>query len=195
MTSGTWPVASGNRRRSPVRVVAFLSLVACYLSLVSCGFHLRGAVQLPAAMARTQLTGTPARSALADDITAALELAGVQVVQDDAGAVLDITQEQSGRRLLSVDNLGRASEYELSYRLGYELRAPTPIDAAANPKLKPKVWVPAQVVTVTRDFVFDPNNVLSSGDEETQIRSEMRRSAVRQMLVRLQAQLRDKELK
>ncbi len=186
-------LTTGFARRLRFALV-ILSLVSCASFLSACGFHLRGAVQLPTAMARTELSGTTARSALADDITAALELAGVQVVQEGAGAVLHITQERSGRRLLSVDNLGRASEYELSYQLGYELHAPTPIDAAANPKVTPKIWVPAQVVTVTRDFVFDPNNVLSSGDEETLIRSEMRRSAVRQMLVRLQAQLRGREL-
>lgn len=177
-------------------VLIISSLVSCISLLSACGFHLRGAVQLPAAMARTRITGTAPRSALADDIAAALETAGVQVVGGDAGAVLQIIRERNARRLLSVDNLGRASEYELSYQLSFELRAPTPIDAAANPKLaKPKIWVPEQTVTVLRDFTFDPNNVLGSGNEESLIRDEMRRSAVNRMLVRLQAQLRGKELK
>lgn len=190
-------VTGGRRRPGGSRIPASLPLAALLALLLSgCGFHLRGAVHLPAVMARTQLDGTKPRSPLADDISFALEAAGAEVVESDAGAVLRITRERNRQRLLSVDSLGRASEYELSYELGFELHAPVPIDAAANPKAPPPaVWVPEQVITVTRDFTFDPDHVLGKSDEQTVIQSEMRRSAVRRMLERLEAELHGKELK
>ncbi len=169
----------------------FLSLVTCYLSLVSCGFHLRGAVTLPPQMERTQLLGVEARGPLAAEITAALEDAGARVVAGDATAQLVISGERQARRLLSVGSTGRASEYEITYRFSFELRAPAEAaEAGAKPAVV--VLVPQQTVSLNRDYAFDPNSVLGKGDEESLLVREMRTFAVRQMLVRLHAALRER---
>jgi LPS-assembly lipoprotein len=166
----------------------FLSLVTCHLLLTSCGFHLRGAVTLPPQMERTQLLGVDARSALAAEITAALEDAGVRVVAGDVTAQLVISGERQARRLLSVGSTGRASEYEITYQFSFELRAPAEATAAgAKPAVV--VLVPQQSVSLNRDYSFDPDNVLGKGDEESLLVREMRSFAVRQMLVRLRAGL------
>lgn len=164
-------------------------LVSCllYLALLSaCGFHLRGAVTLPLQMERTQLLGVDARSALAEEIAAALEDAGARVVASDATAQLIISGEREARRLLSVGSTGRASEYELSYQFSFELRAPPTDDAG---KVSHVVLLPQQTVSLNRDYAFDPANVLGKGEEEALLLREMRTFAVRQMLLRLRAGL------
>jgi LPS-assembly lipoprotein len=158
------------------------------LLLTSCGFHLRGAVTLPPQMERTQLLGVDARSALAAEITAALEDAGVRVVAGDATAQLVISGERQARRLLSVGSTGRASEYEITYQFSFELRAPAEATAAGG-KPAVVVLVPQQSISLNRDYSFDPDNVLGKGDEEALLVREMRSFAVRQMLVRLRAGL------
>lgn len=186
MTSCKLQVARGVCRRG----LLFLSLVTCCLSLVSCGFHLRGAVELPPQMERTQLAGIDARSALAEEIVAVLEGAGAQVVAADATAVLQIGDERETRRLLSVGSSGRASEYEVAYQFSFELRVPvTATDAAGEERIVHQVRVARQTVNLSRDYTFDPNNVLSMGDVEAVLVREMRSFAVRQMLLRLRAGL------
>jgi LPS-assembly lipoprotein len=159
------------------------------LLLTSCGFHLRGAVTLPPQMERTQLLGVDARDPLAEEITAALEDAGVRVVAGDATAQLIVSGERQARRLLSVGSTGRASEYEISYQFSFELRAPAAEATDAGAKPAAVVLVPQQGVSLDRDYSFDPDNVLGKGDEEALLVREMRSFAVRQMLVRLRAGL------
>ncbi|WP_172600369.1 LPS assembly lipoprotein LptE [Sulfurivermis fontis] len=162
--------------------------------LTSCGFHLRGAVELPPQLARTQLVGVDARSELADEITAALEGAGAQVVTADATAQLHVSGERENRRLLSVGRTGRASEYEVTYQFSFELRAPVVSqDRDGQAKVHYRVLVPRQSVSLSRDYSFDRNNVLGKGEEEDLLIREMRAFAVRQMLLRLRAGLQMKD--
>ncbi|GAB4289231.1 MAG: hypothetical protein Kow0096_02000 [Thiohalomonadaceae bacterium] len=158
--------------------------------LTSCGFHLRGAVALPPQLARTQLVGIDARSELAAEITAALEGAGAQVVTTDATAQLHISGERENRRLLSVGRTGRASEYEVTYQFSFELREPVVVqDTGGKEKVRYRVLVPQQTISLNRDYTFDPDSVLGKGEEENLLVREMRAFALRQMLVRLRAGL------
>lgn len=192
MASGKLQVASKTLLRFiSGRGLLFLSLVTCHVLLTSCGFHLRGTVVLPSQMERTQLVGIEARGALAEEITTALENAGARVVTGDATAQLVVSGEREARRLLSVGSTGRASEYEITYQFSFELRAPAAMDetdAGADPA--PVILVPQQTVSLNRDYAFDPDSVLGMGEEEALLVREMRVFAVRQMLLRLQAALR-----
>lgn len=170
------------------REFLFLSLVAGHLLLTSCGFHLRGAIELPPQLARTQLVGINERSELADEMTAALDGAGAQVVTTDATAQLHVSGERQNRRLLSVGRTGRASEYEVTYQFSFELRVPVVSkDKDGKDKVHYRVLVPRQSVSLSRDYSFDRNNVLGKGEEEDLLVREMRAFAVRQMLLRLEA--------
>lgn len=158
-------------------------LVTCYLSLLSCGFHLRGAVELPSAMERTYIVGA-GDSSLYYELESALLAAGAQVVKtpEAATAILTIHGEDYRRRVLSVDTAGRASEYELRLHIVYSLREPDG-----------KMLAMRDEVVQLRDYRFDPDNVLASGGQEEILQSEMRRSAVRQLLRRLQSRIRKTE--
>jgi len=154
-----------------------LLLVTCNLSLLSCGFHLRSAVELPPAMARTLIAGAE-NSPLYYELESALLAAGGEVVEsvEEASAILTIHTERFGRRVLSVDTAGRASEYEISLFIDYGLSTPEGEPLAQR-----------DTVTLLRDYRFDPDNVLASGSQEAALQNEMRRYAVRQILRRLQS--------
>lgn len=167
------PPAPEPRTIHPMRQLFTLLLL---LSLTSCGFHLRGLVQLPPEL--TEMTVQDARPAtdIAPDLQRGLENAGVQISQS-APVVLQLKAEQYGKRVLSVDSVGRAQEYGLSYTVRFLLRT----EGVAT-----ELWLAEQAVTQTRDLRFDATAVLGAENEETQLREEMRRDAVLQILRRLQ---------
>ncbi len=166
--------------RSWRRLLPLLYLASLVLYLPACGFHLRGAAPLPPAMERTVIRGTPVNGPLYDQIQTAFAAAGGTLVDapERATAVLIIRGNRFDRRVLSIAADGRVSEYELSYLLEYALQSPTG-----------QAIVAPQQVTLTRDYSFDPANVLAKDEEEALLRGEMLRFAVRDMLRRLQATL------
>ncbi len=158
-----------------LRALVLLTLVSM---LAACGFHLRGALPLPEAMAVTRIEGTPLMGELGRALSRTLQTAGAQLTDDPkvATATLVIQGEQFQRRVISVDRNGQANAYELDYRLSYSLRAPDG-----------HLLAPARSISLVREYTFDPNNVLAKGNEEEQLRQDMIGFAVRQMLRQLQA--------
>lgn len=165
------------KARLPRWFFAGTTFVFCLSFLVTgCGFHLRGAVELPPVMERTYIAGAE-NQPLYYELKSALLSAGGQVVKtpEAATAVLIIHDEYYGRRVLSVDRFGRASEYELTLRVVFSLNAVDGSSLAGR-----------EEVALVRDYRFDPDNVLSAGKQEEILQEEMRQHAVRRILSRLQ---------
>ena len=103
-------------------LVIYLSLGVVLLS--SCGFHLRGAYQLPAQMSVTYIEAMNQNSELVRILKRRLKANGIQVVTDkvSAQAVLALSGESNSKRVISVDQQGRAREYELSYGITFDLK-------------------------------------------------------------------------
>jgi LPS-assembly lipoprotein len=143
--------------------------------LAGCGFHLRGAVSLPAVMHETYVDGDPATN-LVRELKLDLHGAGVQVVREptQATAILRIIEARPASRVLSVDASGQVREYELSLAVRYALIGPHGARLAAP-----------QRVVVVRDYTFDPNNPLAKANEKELLRKEMERDAARSILRRL----------
>ncbi len=156
-------------------------ILTLLLGLSACGFRLRGHIDVPPQMQETYITGAAAFSELNIELKKALERAGAKIVSgpEAATAQLIITSEQLKRRVLSVDAKGRASEYELTYEVVFELRDKTN-----------KVLVPTQPVNLLRDYKFDPDNVLAKDTEEVQLRKALVIAAVQQMMRRIDAGLK-----
>jgi len=145
------------------------------LVLAGCGFHLRGAVPLPAVMHKTYVDGDSATT-LVRELKLDLHGAGVQVMRapTQASAILRIIEARQASRVLSVDASGQVREYELSLAVRYALTGPHGAQLAA----------PRHVVVV-RDYTFDPNNPLAKANEKELLRKEMERDAARSILRRL----------
>ena len=152
-------------------------------SLSGCGFRLRGAVELPPALKETRIVGIAEFSPLAIEFKRVLAQAGsaVRGSKDATSSAIVINGGNFTRRVLSVDAQGRVAEYEIKYTYTFKILG------KENEEL-----IPLQKIELTRDYRFDPGNVLAKDTEETQLRNEMIRFSVSQAMRRINAMLRNK---
>ena len=167
-----------SRRQGAFQALASLVLIYSVVVLSGCGFHVRGSIELPEELSEVALEGTRPNGELGVAVRNGFSRVGGQVVDSAASArsVLVITRDSSSRRVLSVDSIGQANEYELAYTLGFRLDDPP----GAN-------RVVQQSINLRRQYRFDPDLTLAKADEEARLVREMRQDAVRQMLRRLKA--------
>lgn len=160
-------------------VVNKFLLMGVLMALVSaCGFHLRGDVQLTPQLSRIYIQGGDPYDPLVRDWTRALAAAGSTVVAEakDATAILQIVANRGDRRVLSVRATGKAQEYELYQTLDFRVRDPAGRELLATQHLE-----------LTRDYLFDPNDVLGKASEEEALRRDLRRDLVRLAMLRLES--------
>ena len=170
------------RRNKTIHWIFFSSLLATGYSLLvsGCGWRLRGSYDFPSSMERVYVKGTGRYSDLGSLVHDALLGTNARPVSqvDNATAILQILSNKSEQRILATDSSGRASEYEISYQLGFRVTDSKGI-----------ALVQDQTITTRREYRFDPSNVLATGDEVEQLKQDMLRSAVQQMLRRINATL------
>ncbi len=155
-------------------------LAACHLLLVSCGFHLRGTgnVDIPSALSVMQvrvednlLENDPLLAAMKNALRSRTN---IQVQESGDVPQLILYGERSESQVLSVTLTGKVDEYLLKYEVSFRL---TDKDG--------KLLSSPQTVKVQRDHQFDRLNVLAKEREEQELRREMQRDAVQQILRRL----------
>ncbi len=148
------------------------------LLLTACGYHLRGALDLPAGMNNVYLEGGSAQ--LRDQFNRAMEISSVPLASspETAGIIVKIFNEDSQRRILSLGSGGTANDFELSYRFDYEL-----VDA------KNKVLSARQPIEIKREYYNNQVAVIAKGNEEAVIRNEMYQQAVRTIVNRARVAL------
>ena len=160
-----------------------LSSVVLSLLLIStaCGFKLRGSVALPPIMQDTYINSEDPFTGMARAVRSQLERSGANVLdtKEQASAVLTISHERSENRVLSVGSSGKATEYELFDEVSFSLS-----DADG------KVLLDPQTLRMTRDLVFDQNELLGKISEAEGIHKQMRANLARQMLMRIDAGMR-----
>jgi LPS-assembly lipoprotein len=160
--------------------LALTYIVASLLSLTlsSCGFHLRGDYKLPPQMANTYIKATDNNSQLIRVLKRLLKTSNINVVkvEQQAQAILNISDEKQEKRVLSVDTQGRAREYELNYQINFNVSTD-----------KNNFLIEEQTIKLQRDFLFDTEDVLGKGREEDTLIKDMQQDMVRLIMSRLQA--------
>lgn len=143
----------------------------------ACGFQLEGADSLPSAMARTYLDTDNPNSEFTGSLRSALRLRGSEIVEsrEDADAVLRITEDDTGQRVLSVSARNIPREYEIYYLVTVALQAG---DA--------EIMEPESIV-VTRSYTYDETQVLGKSEEERILRRSLAESLARQVVRRIEA--------
>ena len=143
------------RRKAAVLLIASLT--------AGCGFHLRGDVSYPPAMATTYIEATDRYTPFYRKIKAALRQGGVTVTSNaaSAGAVLRIHEDASGQRVLTVSARNVPNEYDVYYVVRYSL------DIAGKEAL------PAQQLALDRDYTYDETLVLGKDAESEVIRQAL----------------------
>lgn len=155
-----------------------LAVLLLALALGGCGWQLRGAAGGGFEGVALRITGDVdsrvQRLAEAELLDLGGEVAGRAEAAD---AVLVITEASSRRRTVSVDERGRAREYEVTVRIGF--RVDPPSEAAERPRL------PAQVVTTSAALAVDPLDTQAADARQAQLTRELEVDAVRLMLARV----------
>jgi LPS-assembly lipoprotein len=145
------------------------------LALGGCGFHLRGAADLPFSSLYIQ---APPQSLFAVQFKRVVTTSsGTDVVDDPkaAQATLQLLLEQREKEILSLSGGGRVREFQLRYRVRYRI-----IDKAQQE------IVPSSEILLRRDFSFNDQEALSKESEEALLYRDMQTDAVQQLLRRLQ---------
>jgi len=154
--------------------------VTIALFVTGCGFQLRGQAELPPSMSITylDLEGPGISGVVGQNLRDALQSSGVDVTseRDKASAVFKSLDYRTGRRVLSVNSDGKVQEYQLFSALVFEVR-----DGEGQ------VIVPSQKVSLTRNVLFNENDVLGMVNEQERLRKEMDADLVRLTMLRLEA--------
>jgi LPS-assembly lipoprotein len=137
------------------------------LLLSACGYHLRGALDLPANMKNVYVEG--GSGPLLGQFGQSMKASSVHLASSrkGAGIVIKIFNEDFNRRVLSLSERGKTNEFELVYRLDYEFA-----DAADKPLMG------RQTVEIRREYYNDQQFIIAKDSEEAVIRSEMYQQAV-----------------
>jgi len=149
-------------------------LLLTVLLLTACGFHLRGQAGMP--FSTLYLQASNPGSQLIIDLQRNLEANHVTLVNsaESADVVLDIVSEISDKQILSLGGSGRVNEFNLRYRVS--LRAYD---------LKQQDWIPADEITLRRDYSYDDTRILAKEAEENLLIQNMRSDMVQQIVRRL----------
>lgn len=160
--------------RSLLNVFMGLLLVV----IAGCGFQLRGAVPLPDSLKLMYVQGINVQQGLGLTLKRGLKQNGVIVVDDyeKDSAVLTVLENKFERRVLSVGNNAKVSEYGLYNTLKFKVT-----DGQG------KLIIEPQQLEAIRDYQFDQTQVLSSDGQETILREQLNQQLVQSLLRRLSA--------
>ncbi|TAN65533.1 MAG: hypothetical protein EPN17_16185 [Methylobacter sp.] len=142
-------------------------IVVIALLLSACGYHLRGAFELPASMKNVYVEGGSAQ--LREQFKQIMRSSSGRLADSRTGAgiVIKIFDEDFNRRVLSLSSRGKSNEFELYYHLDYEL-------ANAGDAL----LMERQPVEIRREYYNDQQFMIAKDQEEAVIRNEMYQQAV-----------------
>ncbi|MGE9761087.1 LPS assembly lipoprotein LptE [Pseudomonas sp. PDM20] len=155
------------------RILTSLALIGLASVLSACGFQLRGLGDTNFALKEIDVSARNAYGETVTQLKQVLEGSGVKVVSR-APYHLILAREDVTSRSVSYTSSARSAENELTNTLSYEIRGTDNLLLLANQ------------VQVRKVYVQDENNLIGSDQEAQQIRTEMRRDLVQQMVTRLQ---------
>ncbi|MCZ6643011.1 MAG: LPS assembly lipoprotein LptE [Gammaproteobacteria bacterium] len=145
------------------------------LLLTSCGFHLRTwdlGTNLESARVEAGL-----RSQLARPLRRALGQSGVnEAAQGESQVVIELLDQRSNRRSISVTGQARAAEYETTLEVRFQ------VHDAKGVELIAARWIRSE-----RVFRVDRDNLVGNSEEQALIEREMRDDLIQQILRSLNA--------
>lgn len=161
---------------SKIRVL-FCSLLALVL-LAGCGFHLRESATVPSALQPIYLGGQYGFGPLAQQLRIMLTRDEMALSATAAGSryQLLIQSEYQQRRIISLDRRGLIAELALITGASFEL-----YDSSGQLVLGP------QQVEERRTIVNNPDNVITTNEEERISREEMTKALAANILRRISA--------
>ena len=165
-----------------------IMLAALLTGLPACGWHLRGAVDLPEGLDVVYVNGFGQGSPFMTYFVQNLRFGNGRVTRDlgEASCVINAISEEFGRREATLSSSGRANTYQLKYELIFDLQTPSG-----------DIILPEQVIRIVREYynpqsdVIGNSNIIGKAEEENVIRNEIYKEAVSSVLRRAEVALRN----
>jgi LPS-assembly lipoprotein len=154
-----------------LRALLYITLMA---SLISCGFHLRGATD----MSFNNIFIQGNTLVISKNLNKTLHTNGVKVLDsaESAELLLEMVGEESEKRILSLSGRGKVNEFELYYRVHYRTKL-----AGAE------LWSQVQTIEARRDFSYSDANLLAKQGEEKRLNENMQSDVISGLMRRLSA--------
>lgn len=136
-------------------------LLGGLLSLSSCGFTLRGNFDFPSDIKKISVSSNE-YSNLVETLNMSFQNEDIMIVSNadkDLNRII-VVSETFNRRQLSINISGRVNEYELIYKVVFQIS--TPNSKSSN-----------EEIILYRDYSFDEDNIMGNTDREEKIRKEM----------------------
>ena len=151
------------------------------LALAGCGFHLRGSGEDASFAQRLYLDGPAARTGFRGVFETALSYVGGSVVgsPEESTGIVYLYNATFRRQPVTLSSTGRATGFDLSYRVVYEVRSP-----------KGVVLQPRKEFELKRDYYNDQTLPLAQQSEEGQINEALANEAAQSLLLRVVYQLK-----
>ncbi len=153
-----------------------LLLAAMALLLSACGWQLRNSQVVPSNIGSLYIATQAADNIFVSELTRALDVYGIDVVSSAAQAnyAVVIVDFRENRRIGTLNASARAAEYQLNEDVDFLIT-----DSSGTPLTS------LLTASVERSYEIEESDILSSDNEERQVRMEMREEIVRQILNRL----------
>ena len=164
-----------------MRYVARLLIIALMLTLAACGWRLRGQGSASLEDVGLFVDTTAVEADVRSPVVRGIHAAGATLAAtpERADAVLVLLGETIQQRPVSITADARVQEYELAYGLRYRLET-----------ADGQILIPEEAVQVSEVYQYDRNNVLSTQARAATVTERLRQDAVRLLLPRVQAVLR-----
>ncbi len=142
-----------------------------------CGFRLQGTVELPETLGSVYVSTADELTPFSVALRRALRNTGATLAPSagEAGVVVRVLRDRSGRRVLSVSARNTPQEYEIFYAVDYS------VDRADAEVL------PVQSLELTRNMTFDESLLLAKQNEEEILLDAMARDLAGLVMRRLEA--------
>jgi len=152
--------------------ILLLSLIG--FSLAGCGFHLRSSG--PTLSGDLRVEGPGGDDAFVKEFRRSVAAVNPPKTgsANDVAVVVHIYQLFQRRRPLTLGRFGRANEFDLIYRLVYDIRSP-----------KGEIISPRQEIELHRDYYNDQSQPIAQDEEEGMIRAEMQKEIAQTLLRRV----------
>jgi len=152
-----------------------LTLVTAAIVLGGCGFHVRGASDLPPKMERTYIATDDRHSQFYQALRTELIQSGLEIVDSpaDATAIFSIHHDVTRQRVLSVSARNVPTEYEVYYTVRYSVESGQ------------ESLLDLRTQTLVQDYTWDPTLVLGKEQEQRQLRKAIVGDLVRVVMIQL----------
>ncbi len=159
-----------------MKLIGRFYLIFALLLTASCGFHLRGVLDMPRWLNNVTIEIQNAHRHMGSLLSDQLRAYHINVIPDPSLADywLIIAQDDFQQQISSISSSTTPRQYQLIYTVQFKLQ-----------RAKGKEVMPLSKVVVTRQITLNSDRILGSTNEEDQSKQEMRRDAAIQIIDRL----------